>query len=811
MCRLLCVSLLLWHFLLASQFENSAAAAFSARQNRNDFEGDDQQTSEAVSPAPTGATTASTATSGLLKKCLPCTGVKCVPQIQCPAHVRMESHEKPQICDLPAGKFGYCCQTGQNHTVPRSASRERRSDFPSFLSPDVLDEARRNFEHLMHGVAQIPVRRGLPDFSHGIVFHSTAKEDLHNFALSNNALEQVFTTQLFSKKEQVPVDDIITNNVPVKFTKTPLAQHCQPPVICRNIRSVYRSHDGTCNNPLPARSHWGAAGQPLERMLPPAYEDGIWNPRVHSTDGTPLLGARKISRILLADIDRPHPKYNLLVMQFGQVLAHDVSQTSTVRLEDGDLVQCCSPGGKEALNPQQSHFACMPISVDPDDEFYSAFGVRCLNLVRLSLVPNPDCQLGYGKQMSKVTHFLDASPVYGSSQEAARELRSFRGGRLRMLNDFGRDLLPLTSDKKSCPSEEAGKSCFKSGDGRTNQIISLITLQILFAREHNRVADILSQINPSASDERIFQEARRIVIAEVQHITYNEFLPIIIGPQQMKRFRLVPQHQGYAHDYSPDINPAITNEFSGAAYRMGHSSVDGKFRIRGEHGHIDEVINIPDVMFNPSRMRKRQFYDDMLRTLYSQPMQQIDSSITQGLSRFLFRGDNPFGLDLAAINIQRGRDQGLRTYNDYLELMGARKLKTFDQFPSEIGQKLARVYRTPDDIDLWVGGLLEKAVDGGVVGVTFAEIIADQFARFKHGDRYYYEYDAAINPGAFTPNQLQEIRKTTMARLICDNADRLTLQAVPLAAFVRADHPGNQMIGCDDPNLPDINLNAWRL
>jgi len=105
----------------------------------------------------------------------------------------------------------------------------------------------------------------------------------------------------------------------------------------------------------------------------------------------------------------------------------------------------------------------MPIHVEQDDDFYAAFGVRCLNFVRLSLVPSPDCQLGYGKQMSKVTHFLDASPVYGSSDEASRSLRAFRGGRLRMMNDFGRDLLPLTNDKNACPSEEAGKSCFHSG------------------------------------------------------------------------------------------------------------------------------------------------------------------------------------------------------------------------------------------------------------------------------------------------------------------------------------------------------------
>lgn len=143
-------------------------------------------------------------------------------------------------------------------------------------------------------------------------------------------------------------------------------------------------------------------------------------------------------------------------------------------------MQCCSPEGKVALSPQQSHFACMPIHVEPDDEFFSAFGVRCLNFVRLSLVPSPDCQLSYGKQLTKVTHFVDASPVYGSSDEASRSLRAFRGGRLRMMNDFGRDLLPLTNDKKACPSEEAGKSCFHSGKSLLSNVFLIINSLITY-------------------------------------------------------------------------------------------------------------------------------------------------------------------------------------------------------------------------------------------------------------------------------------------------------------------------------------------
>ncbi|XP_017471463.1 PREDICTED: chorion peroxidase [Rhagoletis zephyria] len=749
-------------------------------------------------------------TSNLLIKCDTCPeNVACVPQIQCPAHVRMMDHEKPQICDLPGGSYGYCCVTGQNHTAIRPGIE--RTPFAAVLPMSVVEESRQKFEQLMKNVAKLPVRRGQPEFLHSITFHSNSFDDKHNFHLSNSAVQQIIAGQLISKKEDIPMDDLITNNVQVDFRKTPLAHHCSAPHKCADPNARYRTLDGTCNNPLPHRSRWGSAGQPMERLLPPAYEDGIWTPRMHSVDGSELMGAREASRRLMADVYSPHPKYNLLVMQFGQFLAHDVTQSASVRLENGELVECCTASGAHPLPPHKRHFACMPIIVEHDDDFFSTFNVSCMNFVRLSLAPNTECKVGYGKQRSKVTHFIDASTVYGSNEQSMRELREFHGGRLSMSNDFGRELLPLISDKNACESDDPGKTCYKSGDGRTNQIISLITLHVLFAREHNRIAGILARLNPQLSDEILFQEARRIVIAELQHITYNEYLPAVIGPLEMKRFRLAPQHHGYAKGYNLDVNPAITNEFSGAAFRMGHSTVDGKFHIHQGDNKVDEIINIPDVMFNPSRMRKRSFYDDMLRTMFTQPMQRADSFITHGLSRFLFRGHNPFGLDLAAFNIQRGRDQGLRSYNDYLEVMGHRKLRSFHELPENTSKRLAEVYHHPDDIDLWVGGLLENSVKDGIVGNTFAEIIADQFSRFKHGDRYFYEYSKKVNPGAFTINQLHEIRKATMARLICDNADHLTLMKVPPAAFVRADFPLNEPLHCDSVQVPVVDLTAWRV
>lgn len=71
----------------------------------------------------------------------------------------------------------------------------------------------------------------------------------------------------------------------------------------------------------------------------------------------------------------------------------------------------------------------------------------------------------------------------------------------------------------------------------------------------------------------------------------------------------------------------------------------------------------------------------------------------------------------------------------------------------QTAHRLSAVYQSPEDMDLWIGGLLEEPVEGGVVGATFANILADQFSRFKRGDRYFYENGPDVNPGAFTPSE----------------------------------------------------------
>lgn len=105
-----------------------------------------------------------------------------------------------------------------------------------------------------------------------------------------------------------------------------------------------------------------------------------------------------------------------------------------------------------------------------------------------------------------------------------------------------------------------------------------------------------------------------------------------------------------------------------------------------------------------------------------------------------------------------------------------------------MGEKLASVYAHPDDVDLWIGGLVESAREDALVGPTFGDILADQFSKFRQGDRYFYEHSPEINPGAFTVEQLAEIKKTSVARWICDNSDALQIQSPK--AFIRPDVPG---------------------
>jgi peroxidase len=110
------------------------------------------------------------------------------------------------------------------------------------------------------------------------------------------------------------------------------------------------------------------------------------------------------------------------------------------------------------------------------------------------------------------------------------------------------------------------------------KIISITSWHVVFLREHNAIAERLQKMNPQLNDRTLFEETRRIVAAVLQHITYKKYLPLIVGSHTVERFKLQPMESGYSLSYDPYVNPSISNEFSGAAYRFGHSAVARNFQ-----------------------------------------------------------------------------------------------------------------------------------------------------------------------------------------------------------------------------------------
>lgn len=112
-----------------------------------------------------------------------------------------------------------------------------------------------------------------------------------------------------------------------------------------------------------------------------------------------------------------------------------------------------------------------------------------------------------------------------------------------------------------------------SGDGRANVVPSLGATHTLFMREHNRIAKTLSKINPHWNDETLYQEARKIISAVLQHITYDEYLPLVLGDYYMDKFGLRSHKLGFNDVYNQNVDPSTSNAFGAAAFRFGHSQI----------------------------------------------------------------------------------------------------------------------------------------------------------------------------------------------------------------------------------------------
>lgn len=599
------------------------------------------------------------------------------------------------------------------------------------------------------------------------------------------------------------------------------------------LRSLdFRSLDGSGNHPDDPLV--GAAFGPYARTAPARYADGVAEPVTHPPE-------RAISNRVFDDLgENIHSSRGVTHWGYawGQFVLHDMSRGAV---------------GDEA--------AGLPLdTADPLERF--RFDVATIPFARSQPGPEPDAT-GARTHVNELSSYLDGSGIYGTTPE---QLDWLRAGPLDgdptnnspyLITD--ELLLPTAASRPNDPAppmERTGRlrgdpsSAFIAGDARANENWPLTSLHTLFVREHNRiVAALPDDLLPEAR----FQIARRVVAAELQWITFQEYLPAM-GVD-------LPQYSGF----DPSVDPTITDEFATAAFRM-HSQVHGELRLTDTYGGLSaealaalaaegitptrgrelEVFIPLDVAFSNPALLREVGVDAILQALTWDVGYANDATIDDALRSVLFEmaapGADPTAcqagrveptcfrgvVDLAAIDIARGYDHGLPTYNQLREAYGLERVTSFadltgeatDELPAGMtiddpdimritrrydreGRAIAKpanrrsadvtaierstttaarlrsLYGDVDDLDAFTGMQVEVRHPDSELGELQAVIVRSQFGAVRDGDRWFSDGDRLL---AEIEAEYGIDYRRTLDEVVRDNAR--TLLQVPTTLFV---------------------------
>jgi peroxidase len=558
------------------------------------------------------------------------------------------------------------------------------------------------------------------------------------------------------------------------FTEKCLKLNCPKP----QARPKYRAIDGygnNINNP-----EWGTSNTFFSRYAGKNYEDGI-NTIKKSVDGTDLPNARLVLQEVLGKAVRTLPKpvpvrFASIAILLVLFVTHDMHYQLPNQYRTQGIA-CCSKDRSYVLPPDLSNAECLPIQVSKTDPFYKWGNITCLNMVRSDLGKNK-CGVETGEILNRATSYLDLSLIYGNVAEELPPIRLYKDGKLRMGNG---NILPVDSNGKYLGSMD-----------RFTAIPVASIWPALFARNHNHLAGRLATLNSHWDDEKVFQEARRINIANIQNF--------IIGLHTVEDVFQVK----ITANYSDTVDLSTSLEFA-ISYRAGHYYIPDKMIFLNElnigRGILQsDTIDRIDLLENS--------FDDAFRGVLNQPLNSElygDEIINR-----IGKDARGFGTDLIATDIQRARDQGLPSFVEVRRQCNLTPaINSMDDFnkifnPINV-QLLKRLYKSHEDVDFYVGGMLEifESVGYPLVGKTFGCVIVAHYDNVVSGDIYYYTHPESPYP--FTEAQITAISNYAFSNFFCTNSNLTEVNSMWPAPYIPLLNPKRK---CTD--YPEMDLSAWK-
>ncbi|XP_022824811.1 peroxidase-like [Spodoptera litura] len=511
--------------------------------------------------------------------------------------------------------------------------------------------------------------------------------------------------------------------------------------------------------------------------------------------GAELPLARTVRLNVLKEGKSPNLIFNHHLTGFGIFSFSDVGSVHNIENMLLRTTFCCE---EEHWND----YVCTPNLLTADDPVHKFSGIKCMNSTRPLTYRDYKCTNdAESAHLKKATSPFDLSQIYNAYNKGDQVIRSFVKGQLTVEEGDGH-IYPPSSPEALCPLNSGNETrCFKN---YINNLTPITLYVIWFVRHHNYLASKLAELNPCWSDEKLFNVARNMNIAYYQQVLLYEWLSALEGRSNLIKAGIINKYDGFRDLYDEDEDPEVTLEFT-FCLRWFHLMQSTTAKFYDRYGNYIKDYPLLKTTFRTGFLGQGDNIEYFTQNMMRDGCRAYDSSIEHDFANDALPGVQR-SLDVAAGDINKGRNLGVAPYVDYVKHFTGIEINCFEDLAAFIPvakiEVLKSLFGDVKDIDLIVGLWVEEPMKGGHIPLTFASIINDNMKRSLKGDRHWYE--RPNRPDAFTRAQLKEIRKASIARLLCDVGDGIS--EVPRNAIYNIS-PKNPLVSCD--KIKGINFSAW--